>query len=58
MCVHPFLAKSQEFVEVLKDFNAHLFKELQAVCVVIIGKVDNSSLAAVRVECLSQPSQS
>lgn len=41
----------------LKDPSAHLLKQLQAVRVVIISKVDDSSLAAVDVECLSQPSQ-
>lgn len=37
--------------------SAHLLKQLQAICVVIISKVDNSGLAAVDVERLSQPSQ-
>lgn len=35
----------------------NLFKQLQAVCVVIISKVDNSNLAAVGIEGLPQPPQ-
>lgn len=35
----------------------NLLKQLQAVCVVVISKVDNSSLAAVSVERLPQPPQ-
>ncbi len=36
----------------------HLLKQLQAVCIIVICKVDDSCLAAVGVEGLPQPSQS
>lgn len=37
--------------------STNLFKQLQAVCVVVVSKVDYSSLAAVGVEGLPQPPQ-
>ncbi len=37
--------------------SSDLLKQLQAVCVVVIGEVDDSSLAAVGVEGLPQPPQ-
>lgn len=37
--------------------STHLLKQLQAVCVVIVSKVDDSSLAAVGIEGLPQPPQ-
>lgn len=41
----------------MKYSRTNLLKELQAVCVVIVCKVDNSSLAAVSIKRLPQPSQ-
>lgn len=38
-------------------FSTNLLKQLQAVCVVIISKVDDSSLTAVGVESLPKPPQ-
>lgn len=42
---------------VMLQVRTNLFKELQAVCVVIISEIDNSSLSAVGVEGLPQPPQ-
>ena len=39
------------------ECSSYLLKQLQAVCVVVVCKVDNSSLAAVSVEGLPQPAQ-
>ena len=51
-----FLSKSWEFIK-MKYTSTDLLKQLQAVRVVIIRKVDDSSLAAVGVEGLPQPPQ-
>ena len=42
---------------VMLYISTNLLKQLQAVCVVIISKVDDSSLTTVGVKCLPQPPQ-